>query len=315
LLNEFGERFYANGFKLPKNHKMYKTVPVWAALSAQATKQADTGGALPISYDNTQVVAEGRIEKTDTLYFYAYSPTIKENELYGTQPFGKELAVQFGKIGLLSQFDPGLEISPSSSAFLAPMDTAVNQPSTRLGPLTPSASVLGLRSTFALGNAMPYGNGWKLAATVPFTNEIAGESGGGGPTYDLSSQPRGAFLEAYRRSGMDSVGVDYSAGRDGRHFYGLIGQKSLGRFFFEGGGGYADGFGSETRVYSFSSQWVPTFDKAFGLRVDSQNGTLSYVPTVSYIFGREAHALQMIVESAFSPASGPTTTLTAVLRF
>ena len=315
LLNKFGQQFYSNGFRLPKDHRLRATTPLWVGLAAEGSASPDTGSAVPVAYDDTTLSSVGSLGQSGILYHFEYAPIPKDVELNATRAFGRGFAIQVGKFGMISQFDSGLEISPSSPIFLGPSDNALNEPSARVGPFALDGNNLGIRTTFALGNALQYGDGWKIAATIPFTNEIAGDSGGGGPLYAFGSDPKGLLVEAFRRTGMDSVGLDSFAGKDGRHFYGVAAQHVSGPVYFLAGAGYAAGYGDETRTLSLSADWIPAFDKALGFRVDCQDGVLSYVPMASYIIGGRESALELTLESSFSAGVSPSSAFTAAYRF
>jgi len=318
-LNAFGQKFFANGFKLPKHHEMFKTIPVWVEANAQGTTAPSQGPAVQVAYDDSVIGSNGYLDKVDVLYHALYGPVGKDLfELYGIHPVTDHLGLFAGKTVVMSQFDPGLDISGTSlDAYMGPAGTNPNAPPTAMGPFSPGGTTTFVRGIFNTGSSpLPYADGWHLAATVPFANEFTDSSGGGGPRADLSSKAKGAFVEGYLRQGMNSYGINMFSGADGRRFLGSVAQKTVGPVYLQGGAAYAEGgLGGKTHVYSISADWIPKFDTAFAFRIDSQNGDLSYVPLVSYIVGGKENALQFQVESAFSRGVGPTTTFTAVLRF
>jgi len=159
---------------------------------------------------------------------------------------------------------------------------------------------------------MPYSDGWKVAASVPFSNEIP--CGTGSPTLD--HQADGVFLEAFRRIGMNSYGVNSFFGRDGRHYFGALAQQKLGpSIYLEGGLADITWSLGETHVYSASASWSPGWDKAIAFRVDDQDGFFKYIPTISWLLGGQKSALRLTVESTLIRNIGPTTVVAASLKF
>src|SRR5471030_1345970 len=120
LLNEFGQRFYANGFRVGKGEKPEKTVPLWASIGAQGTTSNSLGSAVPISWATTEIASYGFVDKIRLLYHLEYQPTEKQNNIYLLQPLSKSLTVQAGEIGLFAQYDPRLDVNISRPVFLSP---------------------------------------------------------------------------------------------------------------------------------------------------------------------------------------------------
>ena len=169
---------------------------------------------------------------------------------------------------------------------------------------------MGARVSASLGSALPYGQGWQMAATVPVSNDV-----GNSPTFGSTQSTHGVFAEVFDRQGMNSYGVNSYAGQDGRHYYGTVLQQKLGSFFLEGGGAYAQGYGGQTHVYSLGVDWLPVFDKALAFRIDSQDNILSFVPTASWELVHHQKALRLVVESALSRGIQPTTSFLVQLHF
>jgi len=307
LLNEYGQKFYAKGFRLTKSHTADGTIPVWGTFAAQGSTTPGSK-VLPITYDTSELASYGYIDSANLLYHLEYFPTTDQVVGFGIKPFGEHFAVSAGNINVMSQYDPGLDITLSTPVYLAPAVTAAT--TNPAGPFSPGGSLMGIRTSASLGGAMPYGQGWQVAATIPFSNEI-----GNAAAFDTNSTAHGIFTEIFDRQGMSSYGVNSFAGQDGRHYYGAVLQQKLGQFFMEGGGAYAEGFGDQTHVYSLSADWIPAFDKALAFRVDSQDGVLTFVPTASWELAKHHGALRLVVESAISRGIQPTTTFLMQLHF
>jgi len=310
LLNKFGQQFYANGFRLPKSHKMVDTVPAWVNLEADATTSGSLGSAVPIKYSGTEIASYGNFGPRD-IYHFEYQPTTSQIYPYELHSFGSGLSVQMGEMGLLSQYDPRLDITNSRPVYLQPAG-AGPLGNGRFGPFAPGSNVYGFRAVTSISGAssMPYADGWKVAATVPFSDEAPC-----GNTPDFDTHPTGTFLETYRRDGMNSYGVNTFLGGDGRRYYGAVAQRSLGKVLLEGGVSYATWDAFSTRMASVSGSWAPTPDKAIALRIDDQDGFVNYVPTLSWLLSRNSAAVRLIAESTITHGVAPTTTFSVELKF
>ncbi len=308
-LNEFGQKFLANGYRLPNGHKPLTTYPWWFELVASQTRDAEADETSRVMFDDSSVSSFGYFDRERILYHFTWSPLARELEVNALQRIGSSAAIQVGKIMPLSQYDPGMDWFLSTPIYLEPEDNG-STPEGSFGPFAASGDIFGVRAVLAKGSPMPYGNGWVAAVTVPFSNE-----GGDGVLFDTGHKARGAFFEAYRRQGMNSLGVNMYTGVDGRHYYGTIGQYRLGKFYLQGGGSYSTWDGGKTHAYSLGIDWTRSFHDAYGLRMDVQDGVVSYIPTASFILGAPNSALQLVVEENIRAGVKPLTTAALVYRF
>ncbi|HWD37491.1 MAG TPA: hypothetical protein VG944_01465, partial [Fimbriimonas sp.] len=306
------QRFYANGFRLPTSHKLEATFPAWGSLSASARISQSLGNAVPISYTGTEIASYGFFDQPKIIYHAEYHPTDSLYDLYLLHPFNKTYSIEAGEFSLLSQYDPRLDVSLSRPITQFPGGSGPLADG-KYGPLSTSGFVYGLRGTVSLGKtgtAMPYSDGWKVSGVVPFSNEVPCT---GQP--DFQSSPKGVFLEAFYRRGMSSYGADVFAGRDGRQYYGLVGQQKLGKFFLEGGAAVANFADTQTTLLSIAATWTPAWDKAAALRIDNQDGFIYYHPTLSYLVGGDTSALRLVVEGAITRGVAPSTTVSLEYKF
>jgi len=312
LLNEFGQRFYANGFRISKDDKMTKTIPAWGSLGAQATYAKSLGSSVPVSWATTEIASYEFIDQAKLLYHFEYQPTTQQTYIYGIHPFNKSYSVQVGEVGLLSQYDPRLDVFISRPIYLSP-GGAGYLGNGKNGPFAPGSNAYAVRGSVSLtgDSALPYSDGWKVAGTIPFSNEAPC-----GLTPDFNKHPGGVFLEGFRRMGMNSYGVNMFTGQDGRRYYSGVVQEKVGKtLFFEGGVSYASFLQSQTSAASIGTTWTPAWNKAFSLRVDDQDGYLNLVPNLSLLIGGKNSALMLVGESTITHGVGPTTVVTAQLKF
>ena len=306
LLNSFGNRYFANGFRVGKRKPLSGTPPLWGTLGAAGRANRSLGSAVPIDYGQTEIASYGYVDNIELLYHLAYQPTKEQTDIYLLQKLGKEATVQVGEIGLLGQYIPKLDVSPSRAVNLLPAGFGDD------GPFAPGANAFAVRVVGSLSgpNAMPYADGWKVAATVPFSNEAPSAW-----QPDFDGSPRGVFAEVFRRSGLSSYGVNAFFGRDERRYYGLLGQHLVGHVYFEGGFAYAESGASAQRLASLSGTYVPEYHQAYALRIDDQNGRIAYVPTASLMIGDQKSIVRLTAETRIASGLAPTTTFSAQFKF
>jgi hypothetical protein len=267
---------------------------------------------VPITYANSQLSTYGAFDHSKLLYHFEWHPTSSNTSYNATYALNPHVAFQAGQTGMLSQYENRLEIMNSTPVFLSP-GGAGSLGNGRYGPFAPGAEAYVLRARASLtGNsALPYSDGWKLSATVPFSFEVA--CGGNQP--HLDNTPRGLFVEAFNRKGLNTIGVNAFAGQDGRHYYGALAQHQLGQLTFEGGIADVTGPSFQTHVASLGTEWTPTWEKAIGFRMDDQDGIYNYVPSVSYLIGGERGVIRLLAETNMTKGVGPTTTFSVSLKF
>jgi hypothetical protein len=304
LLNVFGQRYFSNGFRIGKRKPERDTWPLWATLGVQTTLGRDF--TAPINYAPTEIASYGYLEEAKLLYHLAYQPTKEQTDIYLLSPVTQSLTVQIGEIGLLGQYITKLDVSPTRQANLQPIGFDDR------GLFAPGANAFAVRVVGSLSgpSAMPYADGWKVAATVPFSNEA---SPAWQPEFDET--PTGLFAELFHRTGLTSYGINAFAGRNGRRFYGAVGQHQYRQIYFEGGLSYAEANGRPTRLASLSGTYIPTYHQAYGFRIDDQDGTIGYVPTLSWMIGSETKVVRLVAETRITSGVSPTTTLSAQFKF
>ncbi len=305
-LNQFGQTFYTNGLRLPGQPKI-PTVPLRGQVSATATPPPQ-GGPLPIGWNDIAVASGGNIGGENTLYRMKWFPIAQSVQVYGIHAFDKGLVVSAGRLAMISQMDPELRLGLSVPLAFAPRREG------DATPFAPFGDALALRMVGSTDSAMPYGDGWKFAATVPFSNEI-GPNSAPGRLREPGSTPQGLFVEAYHRQGLNSIGVNGYFGRDGRRYQGLVFQREAGSFYVEGAVGHSETRNGSTTAYSLGVDTVYQPGTAFGLRMDSQAEKTSFVALASQLLGGKESLLQFIVEGRMQDGTLPVTTLRLKYRF
>lgn len=305
-LNRFGQKFYTNGLRLAGQEKA-RTLPLRGQVTATATTPPN-GGPLPIGWSDIALASGGNIGRGITLYRMKWFPIAQSVQMYGIHAFDKRWVMSAGRLAMISQVDPELRLNLSVPVALSPRRDG------GATPFSPFGDALALRVVGSSESAMPYGDGWKVAATVPFSNEI-GPNAAPDRLRETSSTPKGVFVEAYRRLGLDSFGVNAFFGRDGRSYQGLVLQREVGSLYVEGSVGHSNTRDGSTTAYSLGFDTAYRSGAAFGLRVDSQSETTSLVALASQILGGKESLWQFIMEGRVQDGARPGAILRLKFRF
>jgi hypothetical protein len=299
-LNSFGQSFYSGGFRVGST-KLRMAELVWI----QATSETSAGSAMrpTHTFEDSAIASGGVIGKTT--YHLMYFPISQDVEAYAIHPLTQRVSLSTGTISPISQFDPELEFSFEGAAVLAPEEFLDNE---EISPFQLGEGVLAGRAVFGQISGLPYGEGWNVAATVPLSNGMEDIRG------FAWAQPKGVLVEAYRRNGLNTVGVNYFTGRS-RRFAAVLAQHKLGRFFFQAGAGLGRFQEVDVRAYSFAVDWSPRFSDSVGARVDVFQDRSSVTGFLSHIVGGGSSALSLRAEVRASQAESPQAKFIAAFRF
>src|SRR5690349_8479128 len=72
LLNVFGNRYFANGFRVGKKSPLRNTLPLWGTLGFAARANRSFGSAVPIDYGQTEIASYGYMDSMELLYHLAF---------------------------------------------------------------------------------------------------------------------------------------------------------------------------------------------------------------------------------------------------
>ena len=316
-LNQFGEEFFARGYRFADERPTEKTWPfaVWATWRGQWEANQDQGRGLP---NRVEIISGGPIANTRAFYFFEWLPVSQQTDsqnqrverhgrfedLFVSVPVGSAY-LTVGQYRSLSQVDVSRRLSLSTPlAFgtgLAGKPASTSR-LTSLRSFSPSGRSPAIRLSHQWQRGSFASDGWYNSLTVPFAGEIvipltdrvSRERG-----FEFEFRPKGAFLESYYRKGLSSFGGHIFLGDD-RQLYGLVGSINRGPFFST----LAVGFGNErngstdSRV-SWENEWVPQPWLALGLRVDDRTGSgrpAALVPYVNVEFPLTSYVVRITTE-------------------
>jgi hypothetical protein len=230
-LNERGLRFLTAGYRLDDDERSL-TLPlaVWSTADLEWRHSTDLVKAFP---GRVEIISAGPIGRSRAMYFAelrALSQSIGGN--------GRLLnrSGRFEDLFLRTQVTSGGALSVTAGQFRTLTQVDVSQRLSLSEPLVFSSSVAGRRAAdarlrslrgFSASGRQPAvrveyqatrgpspADGWFAAATLPLTGELTlpfTEAA----SFEFEGRPKGVFLEAFRRSGLTSVGGHAFVG-DGR---------------------------------------------------------------------------------------------------
>lgn len=313
LLNEFGQRFYANGFKVPGQKKV-NSAPAFVEL----TTDFDFGGgsqAVPVVFDGLTIGSADWVSGLGLLYKAHYQPVAHSQDLTVIRPIVSQASLEVGRFHPISQLDPDLQLGLSLPQFLSPADPnfGVDASHNQAGPFAPANIVDGLRLRLGERGGLPFSQGWQGTLSVPFTTDLGGNSPQG--QAGLSTLPQGLFAELFNRTGLDTYGLNAYVGRDNRSYVGALVQRKIGRIYATAGAASAKTAGLTTNIASVGGSWIPCFNGALGARVDLQGSQASFTSFVSLLTGGKQRVYNVIVEMTAQRGVPPTGTVELSLKF
>ncbi len=319
-LNSFGEQFLANGYRIP-GQRRNRTVPaaVWASSLGQNSPA--NPGRLKVFPNRVEVISAGSTESGNMSYFAEWRMLSKEllsdgtvrdrsgrfEDLFGIATLGGGLQVQLGQFRALSQIDVSRRLNLSEPVAFS---------SSLAGESDPDSRVQSLRGFSPSGRSpairlMTQRNGWTGAATLVFPGEFSIPLSPEALTtasMAFERNPKGVFLEAFRREGVNSIGVHAFLGRNKRELFGVAAQHQWNDLWFEGGVTQARIGPAREWRYSLGFDWIKSCGFASGLRIDHRQvagQTAQFLPYVSYLrpFGEDA--ARLVLEGRFQRTRQP----------
>lgn len=279
-LNEFGEKFVAAGYSLPELKKK-RSIPAALWISGLAQTRQDSSGRFTTIPNRIELISAGRDEARRLSYFIEWRMLSREvladgstrdrsgrfEDLFAIADLSPTLALQFGQFRALSQIDVSRRLNLSEPTVFS---------TSLAGEPHPDPRIASLRGFSASGRSpsarlAARSGAWNYALTVPFPGEFSIPLTGEAETtasWELESEPKGVFLEAFRRNGLDSIGVHVFRGNNRRTLVGAAAQVQTGRLSVEGGLARAEAAGAAEWRHSLWLDYISSFNSAFGVRWD-----------------------------------------------
>lgn len=288
-LNEGGLRFLAAGYRL-EGRESFRTIPValWHTADLEWRHSGDLVKGFP---GRVELIASGPIGKSRAAYFAEWRAVSlsldgsgrRQNrsgrfeDLLVRVPFGSDAraALTVGQFRTLSQVDVSLRLSLSEPLVFSSGLPGARSTDTRLTGLrafSASGRQPAVRAEYQLAKGRSPADGWFAAATLPLTGELTIPLSDGA-SFEFEARPKGVFLEAYRRSGLSSLGAHAFVGDERRRLLTAVVTHQLAdRFAVLAGIGTFRVLGTRDTRFSVGGEATISPRIVGGIRIDHRTG-------------------------------------------
>ncbi len=321
-LNEFGEEFFARGYRFPTPREPNRTIPVavWASTRGDWLSGPERSGPF---VNKVELISGGPLLNGAWSYFAEWRAVS-----FGTQSDGtlrdrsgrfEDLFVQgdvapgvllmIGQFRLLSQVDVSRRLwlsEPKALSVSLPGDPATSSRLTSLRGFSQSWRSPALRLQMHRGPEPPRSaDGWYAVANVAFPGEFSiplTDEARENASLEFEETPKGAFIETYYRRGLNSVGLHTFIG-DGRWLAGAIGAYRSGPWFSALAVTLAHR-GTSLGRWTWENEWIPSPWAGVGLRIEDRAGDAldpALAPYVSAHFPGTRYTIRVTAEYRLQP--------------
>jgi hypothetical protein len=305
-LNEFGETFRRNGYRLDGRERR-RTVPlaVWASARSDAFRdEAQVRDALRAYVNKLELISGGHVGHPAVSYFVEWRPVSLEaqrrdgevrlrdrsgrfEDLFVAASAGR-LAVTLGQFRQIDQVDVSLRLGLSEPLALAaslPGRGEGNARQRSLRGFAPAGRSPSLRVAWEQPLA---GGGWSWTTSaalpvpgelsIPLTAQARVEA-----SNELEWRRKGVVLESFVRRGLLSVGAHAFYDDDERYLLQGVTTGSRGPFYWTGVAGVERFDGASRRRWSVEGELAPHYFLALGGRVEDRTGDGARRAVVPYL--------------------------------
>jgi hypothetical protein len=327
MLNEYGQRFVANGYKLPALERKQTTIPlaIWISQRAEVDQTTDRAKAFP---NRVELISSDALAPWVSYFVewraLSYQTTGAQRLLGRHGRFEdaflqfwlpKRIAVTIGQFRMLNQWDISRRLTLSeplafSASVAGPPSRNARLQSLRAFSLAGRAPAV--RATFQTFSRGSESDGWYHEIVVPLSGEISlplGQEARRNASFELESRPKGILYETYYRRGISSIGGAVFAG-NGRWISNLTGVLQFGRHSFVGSGGtakYRQNY-HDFRL-SIGDTWIAKEWFGVGIRFDHQSTIRrrpAAIPHVNFSFPGDKYTFLLTVEQRIQQRSNGT---------
>ena len=329
-LNERGLRFLALGYRLDGDEPA-ATLPVavWNTADFERRHSTDLAKGFP---SRVELISAGPIGRTRAAYFAewrALSQSIGGNgrllnrsgrfeDLFVRMPVTSSalVSVTVGQFRTLTQVDVSQRLSvsePLAFSSSVPGRRSTDARLTGLRAFSASGRQPAIRADYQLTRAKSPADGWFAAATLPLTGEFTIPFTDAA-SFEFEARPKGVFLEAFRRSGLTSIGGHAFLGDERRRVItGVITHDVGNRLALLVGIGTFHASGVTDTRFSVGGEATVTSRVIGGIRVDHRTGQGRDPAVLLYgnghlPFGSAAfrQAIRLQIEHRIQPANHAT---------
>ena len=288
-LNERGLTFLAAGYRFDVTDRS-PTIPlaVWNTVDVEWRHSTDLTKGFP---SRVELISAGPVAGSRAVYFAewrALSQSIAGNgsllnrsgrfeDLYVRLPLtpGSAASATVGQFRTLTQVDVSQRLSLSEPLLFSsavPGRRATDARLTALRGFSPSGRQPALRAEFQRTRAESPADGWFAAVTLPLTGEITIPFTDAA-SFEFEARPKGVFLEAFRRSGLTSIGGHAFVGDPRRRLVTGVVTHNLGSSvaLLAGMGAFHTAGVTDTR-FSAGAESTMSSHVVGGVRLDHRTG-------------------------------------------
>lgn len=288
-LNEQGLRFLAAGYRLDGGQR-FRTIPlaVWNTVDLEWRHSNDLAKGFP---SRVELIAAGPVGRSRASYFVewrALSRSLGGNgrlvdrsgrfeDLFLRFPLSGrgEWSASVGQFRTVTQVDVSQRLSLSEPLVFSsslPGRRASDARLTGLRAFSASGRQPALRAEYQLVMGPSPANGWFAAATLPLTGELTVPFTDAS-SFEFEGRPKGVFLEAYRRSGLTTLGAHGFVGdQDRRMVTAVVTHDVRDRLTILAGLGTFHSLGARDTRFSLGGEATLSSWLAAGVRVDHRTG-------------------------------------------
>lgn len=320
-LNDFGEAFVANGYRMAGFEKK-KSFPIAVWVSLQHQNRTAAPDDFKTAFNRLELISGGRFDAAPFSYFVEWRTVSKElqgdgserdrsgrfEDAYINWEATPSVGLQVGQFRALSQIDVSRRIGLAEPSVFATSQAGEADSDARITSLrgfSPSGRSLGIRIGYSKRKSEESADGTYATLAAMFPGEFSiplNDEARTTASNEFESQAKGLFAELYERRGTSSYGIHAFTGNNERNYLGLAGQARSGRWFFEGGIGRAETQGADEFRYSVTADWIRDIHQAHGLRVEHRQiagQRVMLAPYTSWTIGDGPTATRFIAEARF----------------
>lgn len=329
-LNERGLRFLAAGYRFDVEAPS-PTVPlaIWNTVDFERRHSTDLSKGFP---SRVELISAGPVGRSRAVYFVewrALSQSVGANgrlvnrsgrfeDLFLRVPVTSrgDISVSVGQFRTLTQVDVSQRLSLSEPLVFSssvPGRRASDARLTGLRAFSASGRQPAIRAEYQLARGSSPADGWFAAATLPLTGELTIPFTDAA-SFEFEGRPKGIFLEAFRRSGLMTVGAHGFLGDERRRTLTAVITHDLGnRVAVLAGVGTFHVLDVRDTRFSVGGEATISSRLVAGLRIDHRTGQGRDPALLLYgnghlPFGPSAfrQALRLQIEHRIQPANNVT---------
>lgn len=301
-LNQTGEDFRANGYRLTKGTPPTRTLPfaLWFTYRGESQTSKDLNKAFP---NKVELISGGTFGDSPLSYFLEWrllslqsnsDGTLKDRsgrfeDLFVTLDVSSNVSLRAGQYRLLNQIDNSLKLGLSTPLVIGAGiagEPASNSRKTSLRGFSPQGRSPSVSLQVHSAKGENAADGWYNVISIPFPGELSipfTDEARDEASFELESDPKGVFLETFYQVGLSSIGAHLFVD-DGRSMGSLLGRYNNGPWFSTLGVGYGRVRGETDLRFSWMNAYVPREYISIQARIDHQSdksdGT-TFAPSVN----------------------------------